>query len=332
MTRTKYVCAMNTNTILRRCILPALAAGTVQLGLAQSYLFEHVTPGSQPYEALLGDTEIPGFDFAGNFVMPGIEGENIRFFDKVYTIDQGTQLLINKDGYLRITDDNTMALIEGAHFDMYPYDATSRYSYRLFGNPGNRVLAVQYSNLRSNTGPSENSLSFQIWYHQNTGLIEVRFGARTQNIANSFTLNRGPKMGIYHSPTDMTGCLEKIWLTGDPQAPAVSYDANYDFDAMNGVPPEGTVYRFGPTFIIGLEENAAPAAGIRNNPATEDLFVTVENAGTTLVVQDMAGRTIRTATATTGENAIDVSDLAAGTYVLVDRYKEARHAQRFMKQ
>lgn len=323
---------MNTYPILRSCILTVLTAGTVQMGLAQSYFFEHVTPGSQPYAVLSGDTEIPGFDFAGNFVLPGIDGESIRFFEKVYSIGPGTQLLINKDGYLRITDENTMALIEAAHFDLYPYDATSRYSYRLYGSPGNRVLAVQFTNMRSTTGPSENSLSFQIWYHQSTGLIEVRFGPRTENIANSFTLNRGPKMGIYYTPTDMTGCLEKIWITGDPQAPAVSYDANYDFDAMNGVPPEGTVYRYDPTFVIGMEENTTQAVGIRNNPATEDLLVTVARGGTTLLIQDMAGRLVWTSTATAGENAIDVSGLTAGTYLLVDLHNGTRHAQRFEKQ
>jgi len=331
---TKNRRTMKTSLLLRNSILAALLVGCAHPGLAQNYLFEHVAPGTQPYQALLGDTEITDFDLAGEYNLTGVDGEVIRLFDKSYTLGLGTSLVISSDGFLRVDDQNTMALLNGAFVDLYTFDASSRYSYRLYGDAGNHILAVQYSNLRLATGLGGNSMSMQIWLHQSTGLIEVRYGPRTENLANGYTLNRGPKMGIYHTPVDMSGCLEKIWVTGDPQAPVVNYDANYIFTGMNGVPPEGTIYRYMPTFEISVGEiNAAAAPSIRNNPATDQLFVTVqEPAGTSLFIQDMAGRTLRTERATTGENVIDVSGLSTGAYLLVAQDRGTRQAQRFVKQ
>lgn len=326
---------MNAYRHIRNSVLAALVVACTQACLAQdNYLFEHVQPGDQPYESLLGDTEISSFDLTGSFALNDLDGQTIRLFDKMYTLGLGTHLLISADGYLRVDDGNTLAEIDGAFTDLYPYDATSRYSYRLFGNPGNHILAVQYNNMRLAMGVAGNAMSFQLWYYQNTGMIEVRFGPRTENLASGFTLSRGPKMGIHHSPVDMSACLEKVWLSGIPQAPDVSYDAEHPFDGMSGVPQEGTIYRYVPTFTIGLDEqHLAARATIRNNPATDMLFVTIADAaGVSLVIEDMAGRTLRTQRTNSGENAIDVSGLANGAYLLVAQANGVRHAQRFVKQ
>ena len=326
---------MNAYLHIRQCAFAALILACAQQGRAQdNYLFEHVQPGDQPYESLLGDTEITGFDLSGSFALPGLDGQTIRLFDKMYTLGLGTRLLINADGYVRVDDGNTTAEIDGAFTDLYPFDETSRYSYRLFGNPGNHILAVQYSNMRLATGVTGNAMSMQIWYYQNTGMIEVRFGPRTANLASGFTLSRGPKMGIHHSPVDMSSCLEKVWLSGIPQAPDVSYDANHPLDGMSGVPQEGTIYRYVPTFTIGLDEqHLVSRPTIRNNPATDVLFVTIHDAtSASFAILDMAGRTLWTQRAVGGENVIDVSTLSSGTYLLVDQSNGSRHAQRFVKQ
>ncbi|MEO8590866.1 MAG: hypothetical protein ABI432_15930 [Flavobacteriales bacterium] len=319
----------------RNSILSVVLAGCTQLGLAQNnYLFEQVPPGNQAYEDLLGDTEITDFDLNGSFTLQAMAGETIRIFDTEYTLGAGTKLSISTDGFVRVDDENTMAVLDGAFTDLYPFDASSRYSYRLFGNTGNHILAVQYKNLRMSTGLAGNSMNMQIWYYQNTGMIEVRYGPRTENLANGFTLDRGPKIGIYSSPVDMSGCLEKVWLSGSPLLPEVSYEANYNFPGLNGVPPEGTIYRYVPTFTISISENTTSAHGrIRNDPATDRLFVTMPEASRSmLLVQDMAGRTLQTQLATTGENEIDISGLASGTYLLAEEDHGIRHAQRFVKQ
>lgn len=325
---------MNAYRHFRQCALAALVAACAQPGFAQdNYLFEHVQPGDQPYEDLLGDTEISDFDLTGSFALNDLDGQTIRLFDKMYTLGLGTHIWINADGYLRVEDGNTMAEIDGAFTDLYPFDGASRYSYRLFGNPGNHILAVQYSNMRLATGVAGNAMSMQIWYYQNTGMIEVRFGPRTDNLASGFTLSRGPKMGIHYSPVDMSGCIEKVWLSGIPQAPDVSYNANHPFDGMSGVPQEGTIYRYVPTFTIGLDEQHLASTTIRNNPATDMLFVTIAAAtGASLAIEDMAGRTLHTQRANNGENAIDVSGLSNGSYLLVDQANGMSHAQRFVKQ
>src|SRR5436190_6645386 len=140
---------MNVHLPFRNGILTTLFIGCTQLGHAQgNYLFEQVQPGSQPYEDLLGDTEITDFDMTGSFVFQEMDGETIRLFDTMYTLGSGIKLAINSDGFIRVDDQSTMAIVDAAYTDLYPFDASSRYSYRLFGGPGNHILAVQYKNMR----------------------------------------------------------------------------------------------------------------------------------------------------------------------------------------
>ncbi|MBP7407418.1 MAG: hypothetical protein KA941_01540 [Flavobacteriales bacterium] len=299
-----------------------------------SYLFEVSPSGVDPYIELTADTPVEFFAEDGWHTVAAPPQLPIWLFGTEYNMAAVGAMRINRNGHVRFGNTYTFAELSIARTPMEPIDGTSRVSYQHFNGPGGGILVVQFKNLRLLNGINGNYMNAQLWYYATTGMIKMHYGPSSASNGSGFAGDRGPHIGVYHTPTDLSACLERVWLSGSPDGPQVSYDATYEFPALSGLPYEGTAFRFAPMFNIpeGIEENEASPFRMQSNLVSERLLVdVVDPAGTMLSIADASGRIIRTVRTTGGMNTLELGDLAPGSYLIISTFDGPRHAMRFVK-
>ena len=222
---------------------------------AQSYSFAQATTS---YANLSGATVIPFSDFdpqSDLFWVNDLIGETFYFYVVPYKFDTSAKyFFIQSNGDLRIDNDSTLAIIDGAFTYLDSINAQSSVSYKIVGASGSKILKVQWKNMKVRVGQAGNYLNMQIWVYQQNGVVEIHYGPRSANNASGFNINTGPQVGMFLSGFAFTQCLEKLWVNGSPTSPVLDSNANYVFKAMSGIPDAGTLYRFTPRFLTGIKE------------------------------------------------------------------------------
>ncbi len=300
-----------------------------------SYLLEVSQPGVDPYIELNADTPIQLFAEDGWHTLAAPPQLPVWLFGSNYTLPEHAQVSINRNGHVRFGNDYVYAELSLARTPMETIDASSRISYQHFHGPGGGILVIQFKNLRLLNGINGNYMNAQLWYYGTTGTIEMHYGPRSESNANGFAGDRGPHVGVYHTPTDLSGCLDRVWLSGSPDGPQVSYAASYDFPAMTGLPYEGTVFRFVPLFTLpaGINEQAASPFRMLSNVVHNELSIDVQDPnGTSVDLFDAAGLALRTQRLRSGINHLMVDDLAPGMYLLRGTGSSAGPGLRFAKE
>ena len=143
---------------------------------------------------------------------------------------------------MRFEDDSSFIVLDAAFAQSDSIDNNTQLSYTIDGNPGNRRIKIQWKNLSLTNGQSGNYLNYQIWYHQLTGIMEIHYGPSDKN-SSGFNTSNGPNVGLFYSRKDFTKMFEKIWITGSPENYSLDSVRNPSFNALSGVPKEGTIFQ-----------------------------------------------------------------------------------------
>ncbi len=305
--------------LLARIVAASLLTTSVQLSAQNSYVFETTAAGVDAYAPLLEGTTVELFDEEGWHTLNNAPNLPLWLFGENFSADSGSLVRIDRNGRVRIGNDYRFAELSVARTPLQPIDANSRIAYHHYPGPGGGILVIEYRHMRLVNGLNGNYMNAQIWYYANTGNIKFHYGPSSTSNASGFFGDRGPHIGILHSLTDMSGCLEKVWLSGNPDGPQVSYSANYDFTTLSGLPYEGTSFRFVPLFSIpiGMAELEQPSFHARANVVEEDLQLLVDTPGGLLVqVIDAKGRTMKSHWLANGTNQLSVSELEPGAYFI----------------
>lgn len=329
---------MTTGTFLQR-LLPAwaLLAITAPANAQDDYVFDLVPGDTRSYVELTGDTWISDFDLDGFHYLPVMNEQELHLFGTAFLIGGGYGISVSAHGEVRITSNTDLVLVDVAGGGLEPIDENSRVSYQLLGAPGSHRLAVQYRRMRLASGPATNELNAQIWIDQATGAIELQYGYRSENNASGYTPFTGPQVGILHATAGMNNCLEKSWLTGQPNAPLLSSALDCERPGLTGLPYHGTTYRFMPTFLvpaaIGEEALAAPLE-LYPVPAHDRLTVRtpVSDARSELRIVDGTGRTVQVLRPTGDRTNVDLNGLAPGHYLAVLSTPNGLQRGRFTKE
>lgn len=279
---------------------------------AQSYSFTQATAS---YADLSGATVIPFGDFdpqSDLYWVNDLIGETFYFYGRPYKFDTSAKyLFIQSNGDLRIDNDSTLAIIDGAFTYLDSINAQSSVSYKIVGASGSKILKVQWKNMKVRVGQAGNYLNMQIWVYQQNGVVEIHYGPRSASNASGFNVNTGPQVGMFLSGFAFTQCLEKLWVNGSPTSPVLDSNANYVFKAMSGIPSAGTLYRFTPRFLTGIKEPEEklqfrcypnPVNGMVYFNKNDDYFIT-----------DIAGKKLIDAK---GVVSIDITNLPMGIYFI----------------
>lgn len=200
--------------------------------------------------------------------------------------------------------------------------ADSDIRYEIEGPPGNQVFKLEWSNVAFyNEGdPYSMRLNVQMWLYQSTGIVEFRYGPRTELDYNVILDYSGVPVMFMRNVNINDGTWEAAQaLLGTPTDPEFTdiqsaFDLN-DSPYLSALPDDGVVYTFSP-LIVQVEEQEK-SVNVFPNPVDEFLYIELEgytkqnwqltNGQGQLVLSGQTQGTLE---------RVDVSNLPAGVYFL----------------
>lgn len=298
---------------LALCLIPILTPCTV----AQTYRFERDSAAYQPLAPATIST-VPIGDTVYQEVIE-LPGETFRFFEQPFSLQGNSAVQITSTGTIRVDAETRSTVIDAFFGLLVTRDSSSAIAYHIDGEPGDRVLKVEYRNAgHANAGPGEYA-NVQAWLYQRSGVIEFRFGP-----GNMPSLSGGASVwcGACLVPPEFNAMFAKCWIGGQPDAPRIDTSHTVRFDRLLGLPPAGTVYRLTPRAVAD-----APARGglipsapmLHPNPTTGIVTVAggaVAHAGDVALVEDLLGNIVLSAPCAGPELTLDARMLPPGTYVV----------------
>jgi hypothetical protein len=261
------------------------------------------------------------------YTVTAVLGDTYPLMGQPWLIDTiNRALFIMANGRVYLGLDTGFAIFDCMYSDSIKLiDNTSKVSYWITGTGNQEILKIQWKNLKIGSGPAGNYFNVQMWLYKETGVIEYRYGPRSANNASGYTDPvTGIYVGIWYSTNNFSTMYEKIQVKGTP--PNIQIDSNLNLNVPNiqGVPAEGTVYRFVPkavaTSVAQLHNDHN--INISPNPATDNV-----NIHLTLSAEEEIGVTIVNALGSIayeqskqllekGDHSLNISTLglAAGIY------------------
>ncbi|MNS24553.1 hypothetical protein D3C72_564030 [compost metagenome] len=126
----------------------------------------------------------------------------------------------------------------------------SDFSYQTTGTAGNRVLTLQYLNVRWGNGAPAPVISFQVKLYEADGHIEFLYRGETGAIHNSGVGYLGATIGIVLASQPIANSVGGfLSLSNSSSAPTIS--STVSTNSINTKPADGQVYTFTPT-ITGV--------------------------------------------------------------------------------
>jgi hypothetical protein len=178
-------------------------------------------------------------------------------------------------------------------------------------------MKVQWKNAGFLGGAPADSVNFQIWLHQRSGVIEIRMGPGSMpTLATA-----GGWMGAFISPPDFRYMIEKAWIVGDPAKPVFDTKKNFVFDRLTALPPAGTIFRLTPTGSLGVRGKTKPTGALEllPNPTTDRVELRIGGPigrDADVRVLDLLGSLVRRASLDRSSGRVDLSGLPTGSYLV----------------
>jgi len=316
-----------TGMIKKILILLLATAWCVQKTSAQPnhYRFEVKT---DTYTELSGDIPLSQLVFASGdpVEIKEVHGETFNYFNEPWLMDTTTiGILIFPNALVEVIKDSTFIICDGLLRQLDSIDNTSKISYKLDGASGNKILKVQWKNVRVRSGQPNNFVNLQIWLHQ-SGVIEYRYGPASASNASGYTQATGPSVGISYSAFSLTPMFEKIWIYGTPPNLMIDSARNLNFPNIWGVPTNGTVYRFAPKNLSVSSLNNNEGVSVYPNPANTALNISSRAFGTPVkaTLIDMQGKVAAEylLDGQTKEHIISTAALPNGIYEVMVQTKQ----------
>lgn len=280
---------------------------------SQSYTFEKAMV---PYQEITNSTfEIPDTSqyFGNVFTRPDMYFSS---FGKEYDLYDGVYIPL-KQGYAYFsnnTHSTTVYAAKGIFGARQGMDQTSMFSFTTETENGNRRFICQWKNMGFTNGDSTHFLNFQVWLHETSGVIEMKFGA--SSVKNGLWEGgaNGPTVGILEMDDQFSTIYNQLWLSGNTASPSVTHTSGVV--QLDGVPAEGTVYRFTPPTTGINDIGSATAFTFFPNPANDVLFVNHSQPETDILITDCYGKELLKVGNHYSSDAITIDHLPAGVYFL----------------
>lgn len=200
----------------------------------------------------------------------------------------------------------------------------SKISYMTEGNAGSRIFKIEYDqvglhreydSLKTNTS----FMSFQIWIHEGTNIIEYHYGP--QNISDDFFVKENTVALAVAVPL-IDSLLTGITLSGGPGNEMADYVNNTNLEVISndysGVAGDGVVYRFAPQQNVSVKEKSAKSNwSLYPNPVQrgKDVMLMTSPDAETYVLLDILGK-VR-AQGKVVEGKISLGELPRGQYIMM---------------
>lgn len=199
----------------------------------------------------------------------------------------------------------------------------SEIRYLTTGSPGARTFKIEIANAGfedeyDNMNTLNDSVSFQIWLHESTGITEFLYGPSQ---VTDFTMF-GYKMltGIITGLDTNTGSFTKFYIANSVGGSIVldSITNLLQHKGLTALPASGTMFRFSPTWLptsVGGEPTDNRVA--RVFPTAGDGTVIIERPDPMqYVLQSMDGKALREGQLPSGVSSLQLLPDAGGVYLL----------------
>ena len=221
--------------------------------------------------------------------------------------------------------------------------ALSPISYKLVGDPGHRILKIEWKNAGFFDDIYEDNVStdyvnFQLWLYEGTNDIEIHFGpnAITQPDLDYWT-GKGPAIALVpHFDFDNGDIVgSALLLSGVPYAPELNQvSSDFETYSLDGTIPDGTIYKFS-FHPDGVSELAAGAAivSVFPNPAGDVIYILHRQSASAIhkiIIRDLNGRAVKTINQPSGR--VDISALPPGPYVVFAHTASGVIAKKLIKE
>ncbi|MDP2685858.1 MAG: T9SS type A sorting domain-containing protein [Aequorivita sp.] len=213
----------------------------------------------------------------------------------------------------------------------------SNISYKTEGTVGSQIFKIEWKNVGFYDDLTElDFMNFQMWLYEGTNVIEYRYGpSEINNPSGSFEGETGLFVNLATSIDMDNGELEDnaYIVTENPSNPTLiiiepgNPDPGED-EALNGMVPDGTVYRFGPQ-QLSVEDFAAVDFKIFPNPASDYLNIQTKASEYNFSIYNSLGQVMN---ANSVENRIDISNLSNGIYFIKIETESGSATKKFIKQ
>ena len=209
---------------------------------AQTYDYTFTT-SSMSYQALTGGTEIwsgHAWDAEEALINLG--------FDFSYGGQTYQQVTIHSDGMLSF-DAHFERSVVGFGSDLACKAVNgapvSKVRHTLSGSAGNRIFKLEYAQAGLYGGSGNDEANFQIWLHEASGVIEFHYGnCVASDPEEAFEDETGPTIGLLNM-VETTG-TSGLLVSGNSGSETTTNVIGESRDYLNGVPLNGTTYRFTP--------------------------------------------------------------------------------------
>lgn len=301
---------------MKRFYLGGLLLILAAISQGQSYTFEEL---SGEYSDLTESIILEEADYDNDYFLNlDIEGETIPFFGLDFNFGGITTYAVQPLGNVRVDNDSSAVILDGLRsLGIYPLDETTKLSYQIDGEPGSHIIKVEWKNHTLTQGEPNNFFNFQIWVYQETGVIEFRYGPRSESNGSGFTDEDLLFIGIFYSPDTFTSVYEKLWISGEIDDLEIDEEPVLGFDNILGVPAEGTIYRFTPTFLSTQNYPGKELLSdfvLAPNPAVESVSVQgLPEAIMNVDVMDTRGKLVKQFSSA---HELEISDLESGIYFI----------------
>ncbi|WP_299253817.1 T9SS type A sorting domain-containing protein [uncultured Aquimarina sp.] len=157
----------------------------------------------------------------------------------------------------------------------------SNISYLVEGSVGNRILKIEWNNVGFHSdifvdGISTDFTNFQMWLFEGSNDIEIHFGPNSiSNPDESFDGEAGSLIALIPSYNFGTEVLEEnaTFLSGNPINPTVILSTVDDNTFLDGVIPNGTIYKFTRSTLSTEEFRSVTKLELFPNPSNDVISI-----------------------------------------------------------
>lgn len=207
-------------------------------------------------------------------------------------------------------------------------------SYQTTGTAPNRIFKLQFRNAgfvnAIDNGNYQDSLSIQLWLHETSNMIDVRFGPGNL-VSSAMDLwdgGPGPFIGIFDSVNYQSLNLsvkKSYFLNGTVTAPVIdssitAFATLTTLPGMSGTPANGRVYRFMPRKASGtataLQETVSQAnATIQVDRERQEVVFNTGVKEAKIALYDLNGRPVFETVTDGNSFRYNMRHLDAGMYI-----------------
>jgi hypothetical protein len=259
--------------------------------------------------------------------------------DQVVLIDPGCQVV------MAVETDSVNAL--SPYFadvrNADTLDVVSHIFYATEGMPGSRIFKLEWSNVGfynefDATGEFHSIANYQVWFYEGTNDIELRYGPNTITDGTLIHDAFGSPLIFFLRDFDVsTQTIGDSWnLRGEPSDPAVGPIDLYSMPELDeillGEPMDSIVYHFD-TGMVGVQEQRSDEK-FSVFPSIADRHINTFWSGqgkVNLEIYDLMGNKVSASMINTGNDLVDISNLATGTYLARITDGRIQMTRRFIK-